>query len=137
MSTRKPQEYSDEEFKAVVALINHDANVRADIEAITGQTLDGKTPRELFDLFRALEEATQVQAVVVRYGQARRALRQTRADLAEPVEMPQTTAQYVQALQAKVDEEKKKRQAAENALRQQSRQPGLVALPSAPRKAVG
>ncbi len=133
---RNPQEYSPEEFEAVVALIRNDAGVRADIEAITGQTLDGKSPRELFDLFRTLEGATQVQSVVARYGQAKRALRQTRVDLANPALLPPPVAAYVEQLQAKVDEERRLRVAAETALKR-VKQPGLVAVPSASRKAVG
>lgn len=78
---KNAQQYSSEEFDAVVALIKRDADLRRDIEAITGQKLDGKTPRELFDLFRAIQGATEVQAVVVRYGQARQAVRQVRAEL--------------------------------------------------------
>lgn len=125
---RKPQEYSDDEFQAVVNMIRNDPEVRADIEAITGQTIDGKTPRELFDLFRALEGATQVQQVVVRYGQARRALRRTRMQVADPVNVPEAVAAYVEKLQREVDEQKAKRKAAEAALRQAHR-PTLAAVP--------
>lgn len=131
MKARKPQEYSAEEFDAVVALIRRDADLRADIEAITGQSLNGKSSRDLFDLFRTLEGATQVQSVVVRYGQAKRALRQTRADLAQPVELPQEVSDYVAELQAKVDEERRRRLQAEAALRQAAK-PALSAVPSAP-----
>ncbi|MET8985904.1 hypothetical protein ABZW49_10685 [Nonomuraea wenchangensis] len=136
MRARNPQDYSPDEFDAVVALIQRDSGVRADIEAITGQTLDGKTPRELFDLFRALEGATQVQSVVVRYGQAKRALRQTRAELAEPIELPPSVADYVASLQAKVDEEKHKRKTAEAVLERATARPSLTAVP-ADRKAAG
>ena len=125
---RKPQEYSDDEFQAVVNMIRNDPEERADIEAITGQTIDGKTPRELFDLFRALEGATQVQQVVVRYGQARRALRRTRMQVADPVNVPEAVAAYVEKLQREVDEQKAKRKAAEAALRQAHR-PTLAAVP--------
>lgn len=114
---KKAQEYSPEEFDAVVALIRRDEQLRADIEAITGQKLAGKTPRQLFDLFRTLEGAAQVQTVVVRYGQARRAVRQTRIDLAEPAMLPPATAEYVAGLQAKVDAEKRRRKAAEDELK--------------------
>jgi hypothetical protein len=114
---RKAQEYSPEEFDAVVALIRRDEELRADIEAITGQKLDGKTPRQLFDLFRMLEGAAQVQTVVVRYGQARRAVRQTRIDLADPEMLPPATAEYVAGLQEKVDAEKRRRKAAEEELK--------------------
>lgn len=133
---RNPQDYSPEEFDAVVALIQNDPDVRADIESITKQKVADKTPRELFDLFRTLEGVAQVQAVVVRYGQAKRALRQTRVELAEPLELPQTTAQYVAELQAKVDEERRRRLELEAALKRAT-QPSLVAVPSASRKAVG
>lgn len=136
MKQKKPQEYSADEFDAVVALIQGDPDLRADIEAITGQSLKGKNPRDLFDLFRAVQGATQVQAVVVQYGQARRALRRTRVELAHPEELPQPIADYVSDLQAKVDEEKRRRLQAEAALKQATR-PGLAAVPSAPQKAVG
>lgn len=117
MRSRKPQEYSSEEFDAVVALIQGDESLRDDIEAITGQKLDGKTPRELFDLFRTLDEAAKVQATVVRFGQARRAVRQTRIDLAEPEMLPPSTAEYVAGVQARLDAEKRKREAAEAELK--------------------
>jgi hypothetical protein len=136
MKQKKPQEYTADEFDAVVAHIQGDPELRMDIEAITGQSLAGKSPRELFDVFRAIQGVTEVQAVVFRYGQARRALRQTRVDLAEPINLPPSTAQYVADLQAKVDEEKRRRLQAEAALKQAT-QPGLVAVPSALRKAVG
>lgn len=80
---RNPQEYSQEEFAAVVALIRSDRGLQADIEAITGQKLDGKSPRELFDLFRAIETAAHVQTSVVAYGRARQMVRDTRSMLAE------------------------------------------------------
>lgn len=79
---RGAAEYSPEEFDAVVALIQSDAGLRADIEAITGQTLDGKTPRELFEAFRAIDAAADIQISVARYGKARQLVRETRAELA-------------------------------------------------------
>jgi hypothetical protein len=78
---RSPQQYSPEEFDAVVALIQGDAGLRADIEAITGQKLHGKSPRELFDLFRAIDRAADLQVTVARYGRARQLVRETRAEL--------------------------------------------------------
>lgn len=83
MRKRNAQEYSPEEFDDVVAMIQGDASLRADIEVITGQKLDGKTPRDIFNLFLTIQRTTEVQAAVVRYGQARQAVRQTRAMLAE------------------------------------------------------
>ena len=79
---RRPEQSSDEEFQAVVSIIQNDPQVRADIEAITGQPLEGKSPRELFNLFRAIHEAAVVQEAVARYGLARRRLRAVRAELA-------------------------------------------------------
>ena len=136
MKQKKPQEYTAEEFDAVLALIQGDPDLRADIETITGQSLKGKSPRDLFNLFRAVQGATQVQAVVVQYGQAKRALRRTRVELAHPEELPQSIADYVADLQAKVDEEKRRRLQAEAALKQATR-PGLTAVPSTSQKAVG
>lgn len=79
---KSAQEYSAEDFDAVVALIRGDSSLRADIEAITGQQLQGRSPRELFDLFRAIDGATDIQLTVARYGQARRLVRETRVELA-------------------------------------------------------
>jgi hypothetical protein len=87
------QEYSDEEFQAVVQLIQGDEQLRADIEAITGQSLEGKSPRELFDLFRAINTATEIQLTVARYGQARRLVARTRAELEAPARVPETEAE--------------------------------------------
>ncbi|GII88246.1 hypothetical protein Ssi03_62360 [Sphaerisporangium siamense] len=81
MRQRNAQDYTPEEFDAVVEMIQGDTDLRADIEAITGQTLDGKTPRQLFNLFRTIQHTTEVQAAVVNYGRARQALRDTRAAL--------------------------------------------------------
>ncbi|MGW5259638.1 hypothetical protein ACWEQG_01605 [Microbispora sp. NPDC004025] len=81
MKRRNPQDYSPEEFDAVVAMIQNDPELRADIEAITGQTLDGKSPRDLFNLFRSIQKAADVQIAVVNYGRARQAIRDTRAAL--------------------------------------------------------
>ncbi|TQS30014.1 hypothetical protein [Microbispora sp. KK1-11] len=109
--TRKPkpaQGYSPEEFDTVVTMIQRDSALRADIETITGQKLDGRTPRELFDLFRAIDQAADVQAAVVRYGRARQAVRQTRIELQDlpPADMPPSQAAYVQGLQERLDAEK-------------------------------
>jgi hypothetical protein len=127
---KKAQEYSPEEFDTVVALIRGDAGLRDDIEAITGQKLDGKSPRELFDLFLTLQRATEVQATVVRYGQARRAVRQTRVDLADPVMLPPATAEYVATLQAKVDEERRLRLAAQERVKALQNRPALASVPT-------
>lgn len=83
--TKKPkraQQYSAEEFDQVVNLLTNDASLRADIEAITGQTLQGKSPRELFDLFRAVDQAAAVQLAVAKFGKARRLVREVRGELA-------------------------------------------------------
>ncbi|TMR91278.1 hypothetical protein [Nonomuraea basaltis] len=78
----KPQQaVPPEEFDLVVAMIQQDQELRDDIEAVTGQSLEGKTPREMFNLYRAIGTAVDVQNAVTRYGQARQRLRQTRADL--------------------------------------------------------
>lgn len=106
--SRKPkpaQGYSPEEFDIAVSMIRNDAALRADIETITGQTLDGKTPRQLFDLFRAINTAAEVQGAVVRYGRARQAVRQTRIELQDlpPADMPPSQAAYVERLQERLD----------------------------------
>lgn len=132
---RNPQEYSAKEFDQVVKLIERDADLRADIEAITGQKLTGKSPREQFDLYRTLDAAAELAGVVVRYGQARRAVRRTRIDLADPEQLPPPIADYVAELQAKVTEERKKRQVAEEALKA-ARSRNVVSLPAAGQKAV-
>ncbi|PZG49874.1 hypothetical protein C1I98_11200 [Spongiactinospora gelatinilytica] len=81
MKNRRSYDYSPEEFDRAVTMIQSDADLRADIEAITGQSLDGKSPRELFDTFRSIQRAAEVQAAVVNYGRARQAVRDTRAML--------------------------------------------------------
>lgn len=81
MKRRNPQDYSPEEFDQVVAMIRRDQELREDIEAITGQSLEGKNARELFNAFRTIAKVTEVQAVVVNYGRARQAIRDTRATL--------------------------------------------------------
>ena len=81
MRKRNAQEYNAAEFDAVVQMIQNDASLRADIEAITGQSLDGKSPRELFDAFRTIEKSNEVLAAVVNHGRARQAVRDTRAML--------------------------------------------------------
>ena len=120
MSKKTPQQYSPEEFDAVVALIQNDPDLRADIEAITGQSLDGKTPRELFDTFRAINQATELQATVVRYGQARQAVRRTRLQMEFDVaadETKQLTANLVQELQERLDAMKQENTVLKQALR--------------------
>ena len=108
MKQKKPQEYTAEEFDAVVAMIRNDASLRADIEAITGQSLNGKTPRELFDLFQTIEKTTAIQAAVVNYGRARQAVRDTRAMLAEgalaEMDPADPALRRIRDLEAKVDE---------------------------------
>ncbi|MER6575776.1 hypothetical protein [Nonomuraea sp. NPDC001023] len=108
MGSRKPQDYSPDEFDSVVAMIRKDASLRADIEAITGQTLNGKTPRELFNLFRTIQQTTAVQAAVVNYGRARQAVRDTRAMLAEgaleDLDAADPALRRIRDLEAKVDE---------------------------------
>jgi hypothetical protein len=97
---RRAQEYSAAEFDQTVALIQGDASLREDIEAITGQKLEGKTSRELFDLFRSIEQATQIQVTVARFGQARQAVRATRAAL----EGTSTAEQVLGTAQARINE---------------------------------
>ena len=108
MKQKKPQEYTAEEFDAVVAMIRNDASLRADIEAITGQVLNGKTPRELFDLFQTIQKTTAIQAAVVNYGRARQAVRDTRAMLAEgalaELDPADPALRRIRDLEAKVDE---------------------------------
>lgn len=114
MSSRNPQEYSPNEFDAVVAMIRSDAALRADIEAITGQKLDGKTPRELFDLFHTIQRTTEVQAVVVNYGRARQAVRETRAQLeadASAEEALKLARKEIERLEGANDSLKRKNQA--------------------------
>jgi hypothetical protein len=105
---RDAHQYSAEEFNRVVALINKDAGLRSDIEAITGQSLKGKNPRELFDLFRAVHDATDVQLTVAAYGRARQQVRETRAMLAEAAlderDSSDPAVQRIRDLEAKVDE---------------------------------
>lgn len=108
MKQKKPQEYTAEEFDAVVAMIRNDVSLRADIEAITGQALTGKTPRELFDLFQTIQKTTAIQAAVVNYGRARQAVRDTRAMLAEgalgELDPADPALRRIRDLEAKVDE---------------------------------
>ncbi|WP_157099369.1 hypothetical protein [Microbispora sp. ATCC PTA-5024] len=116
---RNAQGYSPEEFDTAVALIHNDATLRADIEAITGQKVTGKNPRELFDLFRAIDQAAEVQAAVVRYGRARQMVRQTRIEMQDlpPADMPVDTAKYVADVQRRLDEAKAENAALKAALR--------------------
>lgn len=81
MRIRKPQDYSQAEFEAVIKMIQNEPKLRADIEAVTGQKLRGKSPREVFDLFRTIQQVTEIQATVINYGRARQALADTRAQL--------------------------------------------------------
>lgn len=104
---RNSQNYSPAEFDAVVTMLQNNTGLRKDIEAITGQTLDGKTPRELFDLFRALDGVTEIQAVVIRYGHARQAIRQTRAAL----EGTETAENVLDAARSRILELEKRNEA--------------------------
>lgn len=97
---KKAQGYSPAEFDAVVDLLTSDESVREDIEAITGQKLAGKSPRELFDAFRAVQGATEIYATVIRHGQARQALRETRA----AVEGTSTAEEVLGAARARIVE---------------------------------
>jgi hypothetical protein len=97
---KSAQQYSAEEFDAVVALIAGDAGLRADIEAITGQKLDGKTPRQLFDTFRAIDRAADIQISVAKYGRARQLLRETRAGL----EGTETAEKVLGTAQSRINE---------------------------------
>ena len=109
---KKAQQYSPEEFDQIVNLLVHDASIRADIEAITGQSLDGRSPRELFNLFRAIGGAAAVQEAVARFGRARRALRRTRIQLAEDTvehiadhpDVTEIARRRIVELEAKLDE---------------------------------
>ena|GEM_PF-7077096 len=79
--SRLPQQYSPEEFDAAVKLIQSNTDLRADIEAITGQKIADLTPRQIFDWYRAIERATDIQLAVAKYGRARQVVRETRAAL--------------------------------------------------------
>ena len=81
MKRKNAQHYSAEEFDAVVALVTRDPQMRADIERITGKQLTGKSPREIFDLFRAVENTIKVQATVVAFGRGKVALAETAREL--------------------------------------------------------
>lgn len=104
MAPKKAQGYTPAEFDAVVALLNADKSVREDIEAITGQKLAGKTPRELFDAFLAVQGATEIYATVIRHGQARQGLRITRAAL----EGTETAENVLDAARARILELEKR-----------------------------
>lgn len=137
MKRRNPQDYSPEEFDAVVALVQGDPDLREDIEAITGQSLQGKSPRELFDAFRTIQKATELQLTVAAYGKARQLVRQTRADLAagaleaDAPEVPAAGAARVRIrdLETRLDElkrEKARLEATNKALMAGRRLPGAV-----------
>jgi hypothetical protein len=53
-------------------------------------------------------------------------------DLADPVMLPPSTADYVAAMQAKVDEEKRLRMAAQERLKALEARPALASVPTAP-----
>lgn len=137
---RRPEQYTPEEFDQVVGIIRADAQVRADIEAITGQPLEGRSPRELFNLFRAIHEAAAVQEAVARYGRARRTLRAVRAELAadrvaeleaglaDNPDVNELAARRIHELEAKLDKAK-----AENRRLKQSNKAIAAGAPVAPR----
>lgn len=136
MSKKKnPQQYTAEDFDRVVAMLKRDADLRADIEAITGEKLDGKTNRELFDLFRSLTELTDIQIEVARYGRARQLVRQTRNELAAlpPADMPMETAAYVADMQRRLDEAKRENAALRTTNAALSAGRGATPLPTAGR----
>ncbi len=138
---RLPQDYTAGEFDAVVAQIQGDPRLRADLEKIAGDPLEGKAPRELFDAFRAMEGATDVMAAVVRYGQGVQAVRRTRVELEfDPeVDLRPAAAQHVAELQAKLDAERREKEQLKAALRVAQSPRHLVQLPAdhVTRKAVG
>lgn len=132
---RRAQDYSAEEFDQTVAILQNDASLRADIEAITGQTLDGKTPRELFDLFRSINQATEIQMAVVGFGRARQMVARVRGemDAIPPAGMPMETAEYVAELQRRLDEEKRRNQELKDANAALNAARGATPLPTAGR----
>lgn len=79
--SRKAQEYSPEEFDAVVATVTGDKSMRDAVERITGQKIADKTPREIFDLVQTLQRTTEVQATVAMFGRAKLALLDTAREL--------------------------------------------------------
>lgn len=122
---KKAQAYTPEEFDQIVNLLTTDASIRADIEAITGQSLDGRSPRELFNLFRAISGAATVQEAVARFGRARRQLRQVRAELASDMvehiadhpDVPTLARQRIVELETRLDEMKARMRALEQQTR--------------------
>ncbi|MEV0831479.1 MULTISPECIES: hypothetical protein [Streptosporangiaceae] len=143
---RLPQSYSAEEFDSVVEQIQSNPQLRADLETIIGQSLEGRPPRELFDTFRAVQGATDVMAVVARYGQARQAVRRTSIELQfDPeVDLQPAAADYTADLQAKLDAEKRRNEELRAALRIAQAPRNVLQLPAADisrpditRKAVG
>lgn len=62
---------SDDEFQAIVNLVRRNPQVQADIERITGLSVDpGASPRTIFNNYRALEQATAVIKTVAAHGKA-------------------------------------------------------------------
>lgn len=78
---RRPQEYTAEEFDAVVSLLLSDERARRDIEAITGEKLAGKTAREVFDLYLTVQKTTEVKATFAAYGRAGVILNEVRREV--------------------------------------------------------
>lgn len=81
MRNRRSQEYSPKEFEAVVALLQRDRQVRQNIETITGQKLAGKSAREIFDLFVAVQKAAEVKVAIAAYGRSSVVLDEARRDV--------------------------------------------------------
>ncbi|MEU4410695.1 hypothetical protein AB0F88_39845 [Streptosporangium sp. NPDC023963] len=138
---RLPQDYTAGEFDAVVAQIQGNPRLRADLETIAGYSLEGRPPRELFDAFRAMEGATDVMAAVVRYGQGVQAVRRTRVEMEfDPeVDLTPQQAEHVAELQAKLDAERREKAELKAALKVAQSPRHLVQLPAdhITRKAVG
>ncbi|MDF5756606.1 hypothetical protein [Spongiactinospora sp. TRM90649] len=97
-----PQAVPPEEFDEVVTMIRNDPGLRADIEAVIGRTLDPETTtnRELFNLYRGVQAATNVTNAVARYGRARHQLRRAREEL----EGTASAEQVVDAARARITE---------------------------------
>lgn len=75
------QEYSPEEFDAVVDLLKNDPKMRRNLEAVTGKSLRGKSNREIFDLYLTVGKAAEVAATFAAFGKARVVLDETRREI--------------------------------------------------------
>lgn len=78
MKRRNPQDYSQEEFEVVVNMLTDNPQMRANVEAITGHKFAGKTPRQIFDLWRACQKVNEINTTFVNYGRIAVALEDTR-----------------------------------------------------------